>query len=94
MDLLGAQRIPDPTTAGDFLRRFTEADIIALMDGLNGIHGEGEGELGDLRVDSGHLPEVGIDVSDNADPWRKALLFGKHHVIYDVVQIHRLGLLA
>lgn len=37
MDLLGAQRIPDPTTAGDFLRRFTEADIVALMDGLNGI---------------------------------------------------------
>jgi hypothetical protein len=37
LDLLGAQRIPDPTTAGDFLRRFSEADIVALMDGVNGI---------------------------------------------------------
>ncbi|MBV8488296.1 MAG: hypothetical protein JO161_08455, partial [Planctomycetaceae bacterium] len=29
---LGAQRIPDPTTAGDFCRRFTEADVEQLMD--------------------------------------------------------------
>lgn len=36
-DMLGAQRIPDPTTAGDFLRRFSEADIRALMDGVNSI---------------------------------------------------------
>src|SRR5947209_7130256 len=32
LDLPGAQRIPDPTTAGDFLRRFQAADIDALMD--------------------------------------------------------------
>jgi len=31
MDMLGTPRIPDPTTAGDFLRRFHEWDIIALM---------------------------------------------------------------
>lgn len=37
LDLLGAQRIPDPTTAGDFLRRFTAADIEALMDAVNAI---------------------------------------------------------
>jgi hypothetical protein len=35
LDALGAQRIPDPTTAGDFLRRFAAADIDALMDVLN-----------------------------------------------------------
>jgi hypothetical protein len=35
LDLLGAQRIPDPTTAGDFLRRFQAADIEALMDVIN-----------------------------------------------------------
>lgn len=35
LDVLGAQRIPDPTTAGDFLRRFEAADILALMDALN-----------------------------------------------------------
>jgi hypothetical protein len=31
LDVLGAQRIPDPTTAGDFLRRFAAADIDTLM---------------------------------------------------------------
>ena len=36
LDILGAQRIPDPTTAGDFLRRFQAADIDALMDVING----------------------------------------------------------
>ena len=33
---LGAQRIPDPTTAGDFTRRFEEKDILDLMDAVNG----------------------------------------------------------
>jgi hypothetical protein len=35
LDGLGAQRIPDPTTAGDFCRRFTSADIETLMDTVN-----------------------------------------------------------
>jgi hypothetical protein len=35
LDGLGAQRIPDPTTAGDFCRRFEEADIEALQECLN-----------------------------------------------------------
>jgi Transposase DDE domain group 1 len=35
LDALGAQRIPDPTTAGDFCRRFTEADVEQLMDIVN-----------------------------------------------------------
>jgi hypothetical protein len=32
LDALGARRIPDPTTAGDFCRRFTEGDIRTLLD--------------------------------------------------------------
>src|SRR5262249_55950298 len=32
LDALGAQRIPDPTTADDFCRRFTVADIQTLQD--------------------------------------------------------------
>jgi Transposase DDE domain group 1 len=32
---LDAQRIPDPTTAGDFTRRFDEADIYTLQECLN-----------------------------------------------------------
>jgi len=32
---LGAQRIPDPTTAGDFCRRFEVADVEKLMEVIN-----------------------------------------------------------
>ena len=35
LDALGAQRIPDPTTAGDFCRRFEEDDVESLMDTFN-----------------------------------------------------------
>ena len=35
LDALGAERIPDPTTAGDFCRRFTEGDVERLMDIFN-----------------------------------------------------------
>jgi hypothetical protein len=35
LDALGAQRIPDPTTAGDFCRRFTPLSITLLMDVFN-----------------------------------------------------------
>ncbi len=37
MDMLGAERIPDPTTAGDFLRRFTPEEVEVLMDVVNEI---------------------------------------------------------
>ncbi|MDF1667585.1 MAG: IS1380 family transposase [Planctomycetota bacterium] len=35
MDMLGADRLPDPTTAGDFSRRFKEQNIYELMDLVN-----------------------------------------------------------
>jgi len=35
LDALGAQRIPDPTTAGDFCRRFSGEDIESLMEAIN-----------------------------------------------------------
>ena len=34
LDALGAQRIPDPTTSGDFLRRFGAKDVEALMGAI------------------------------------------------------------
>ena len=37
LDALGAQRIPDPTTAGDFCRRFSPADIDSLMEAINAV---------------------------------------------------------
>ena len=35
MDALGAERIPDPTTAGDFLRRFKLKDVTKLQMAIN-----------------------------------------------------------
>jgi Transposase DDE domain group 1 len=35
LDALGARRLPDPTTAGDFCRRFTRADLDALHDAFD-----------------------------------------------------------
>jgi len=35
LDALGTQRIPDPTTAGDFCRRFREADIEMLFEAIH-----------------------------------------------------------
>ena len=36
LDALGAQRIPDPTTAGDFCRRFqTDQQVLTLMETIN-----------------------------------------------------------
>jgi hypothetical protein len=37
LDALGAQRIPDPTTAGDFCRRFLREDVEIFMDIINEI---------------------------------------------------------
>jgi hypothetical protein len=35
LNTLGCQRVPDPTTAGDFLRRFEVDDVKALMGAMN-----------------------------------------------------------
>jgi Transposase DDE domain group 1 len=37
LDALGARRIPDPTTAGDFCRRFNEAAIRQLQDAVHDV---------------------------------------------------------
>jgi hypothetical protein len=37
LDALGAQRIPDPTTEGDFCRRFRERHVEALMETINDV---------------------------------------------------------
>jgi len=35
LDALGATRIPDPTTAGDFCRRFNDQQLLLVMQGIN-----------------------------------------------------------
>jgi len=54
---LDAQRIPDPTTAGDFTRRFDEGDILQLQECLN------RARLAVWKVQpEGFLQEAFIDV--------------------------------
>lgn len=56
LNALGAQRIPDPTTSGDFTRRFDEKDILTLMEVFNGIRPylwkrQGKGFLAEAIID-------------------------------------------
>jgi Transposase DDE domain group 1 len=67
MNGLGAKLLPDPTTTGDFLRRFTEADLVALMDAINSVRpglwrARGAGLLGEvtyLDADGTIVPTAG-----------------------------------
>jgi len=67
MNALGAELIPDPTTAGDFCRRFTEADVATLMEAINAVRpqlwaGRGRDLLGPvayLDVDGTIAPTYG-----------------------------------
>lgn len=63
--MLGACRLPDPTTAGDFLRRFGAADLEALDEAIDEaqdrvwrkVHGRGKQPLGIIDIDS-HVKQV------------------------------------
>jgi hypothetical protein len=57
MDAIGAERIPDPTTAGDFCRRFDEASIIRLMEIVNDVREE----VWDLQ-DQSFFDEAVVDI--------------------------------
>ena len=67
IDALGAERIPDPTTAGDFTRRFSEPDVVELMEAANAIRpkiwrerlGASERALAILDVDGVVAPTTG-----------------------------------
>jgi hypothetical protein len=67
MNALGADLIPDPTTAGDFCRRFDEQDVVELMEAVNVVRpklwaGRGRHLLGDIAyidVDGTMAPTTG-----------------------------------
>jgi len=76
MAALGADLIPDPTTAGDFCRRFGEEDIAALTEAINAVRptlwrGRGRDLLGPVAyidVDGTQAPtygeqKAGMDIS-------------------------------
>jgi Transposase DDE domain group 1 len=76
MNALGAELIPDPTTAGDFCRRFDAADVAGLMEAINAVRpqlwaGRGRELLGPIAyidVDGTIAPtcgqhKAGMDIS-------------------------------
>ncbi len=78
MNALGADLIPDPTTAGDFCRRFAAPDVIALMEAINAVRpqlwrGRGRdlfGPIAYVDVDGTIAPttgeqKAGMDMSYN-----------------------------
>ena len=55
MDALGTDLIPDPTTTGDFCRRFAADDVVELMEAINAVRpklwqGRGQDLLGPVAV--------------------------------------------
>ena len=78
MNALGADLIPDPTTAGDFTRRFSEDDVVTMMESINAVRpklwqGRGKELLGPITymdIDGTIAPtcgecKEGIDISWN-----------------------------
>ena len=55
LNALGARRIPDPTTAGDFCRRFTRESIETLIDAINDTRLRVWAEQGDSFLDCAFL---------------------------------------
>lgn len=66
MDSLGVERIPDPTTAGDFTRRFCKEDVIELMEAINSIRPK----LWKKRLPRAERKEAIIDVDGTHAPTR------------------------
>lgn len=64
MDGLGVERIPDPTTAGDFTRRFDEADVLELMEAINSVRPR----LWKKRLPRSQRKEAIIDVDGTHAP--------------------------
>jgi hypothetical protein len=90
--MLGAARIPDPTTAGDFLRRFDEEDIKSLDRVIDDVHqcawkqrwGRKKQKLGIIDVDS-HVHHVYGSQKEGADFTYKGG-FGYHPLVISIAE--------
>jgi hypothetical protein len=71
LDALGAERIPDPTTAGDFCRRFDQVDVHTLMDSINEVRVDvwQQAIAGLLQPREGRQ-SIARGVSRGGPPWR------------------------
>jgi len=63
LDALGARRIPDPTTAGDFCRRFTAADVETLQDIFDDVRVRVWAEQPDASFDQATIDMDGVLVA-------------------------------
>ncbi len=87
MDALGAEVIPSPTAAGDFTRRFGEADVIELQECINAVRprlwrGRGRDLLGPVAyidVDGTLAPTLG-EKKDGIDMSYKGV-WGYHPLV-------------
>jgi hypothetical protein len=73
LNALGARRLPDPTTAGDFLRRFKAADVLTLMEAIHrarsaawSVQKKAERQLAILDVD-GTISETSGECKERMD---------------------------
>lgn len=90
--ILGANRIPDPTTAGDFLRRFDERQIRALDHAIDRLHervwkkwkGRKRSKLGVVDLDS-HVHHVYGHQKEGADFTYKGG-FGYHPLVISLAE--------
>jgi len=77
LDALGARRVPDPTTAGDFCRRFDEGALRALLSGIHDVRkkvwarqpaeffGQAIVDMDGVVVETGGECKQGIDIAYN-----------------------------
>ena len=73
LNALGARRLPDPTTAGDFLRRFNSVNVLTLMEAIQRarsavwrVQPEAERKLAILDVD-GTISETSGECKERMD---------------------------
>ena len=84
---LGVEAIPDPTTAGDFCRRFHEEDIEALQDAINSVRvdawrGQGPDFIGQrarIDADGTFVPTTGECKEGMAYSYKK--IWGYHPLL-------------
>lgn len=67
LDALGAERIPDPTTAGDFCRRFGAVKLIEVMQGINHARQQVWKQQEDSFFDQATIEADGTMVETNAE---------------------------
>lgn len=104
MDALGVERIPDPTTAGDFTRRFAAEDVVGLMDAANCIRPKmwkkrlrrSERKEAIIDVDGTHAPtwgecKEGIGLSYDGKWCYHPLLVSLSNTMEPLILVNRSG---